>query len=118
MYEGWKITRITRPSPPIPIEAGTRFWASVIRGHDPVEFIVTDSGTAINLTYGMTHDLDGFPYTVVPAPEPETVPVPADLIREAEERSHDLSDAAGRPSWFILRDIVRAVREREGADDE
>ncbi|WP_453974548.1 hypothetical protein [Brevibacterium pityocampae] len=86
---GYRITRITRPAPPIPTTPGTRFWASVIRGHDPMEFIVTDSGTAIDLKHGMTHNLDGFPYTVAPAPEPETVPVPARLIREAKEESDE-----------------------------
>ena len=116
MYEGWKIARITRPAPQIPTTPGTRFWASVIRGHDPMEFIVTDSGTAINLTHGMTHNLDGFPYIVVPAPEPETVPVPADLIRESEEWN-DSFDSLMRPRSVgvdILTRIVRAVREREG----
>lgn len=111
LNDGKRITRITRPAPPVPSTPGERFWASVIRGHDPMEFIVTDSGTAINLKHGMTHNLDGFPYTVVPAPEPETVPVPADLIREAVEWQTELSDAAGRASWVILSDIVQAVRE-------
>ena len=113
----YRLIKITRPAPPVPTKPGERFWASVIRGHDPMEFIVTDSGTAINLKHGMTHNLDGFPYTIVPAPEPETVPVPADLIREAEWWDEG--------NWFvrsggdsILGRIVQAVREREGADDE
>ena len=44
------------------------------------------------------------------------MPVPADIIREAE-RWHDSSTQSGDVGVGILTRIVRAVRERE-ADDE
>lgn len=123
MYEGWKIARITRPAPPIPDEPipdepGERFWGN---WHGQMlEFIVTDEQSALVLDGSGT--LLSFPVirdhcTVVPAPEPETVPVPADLIREAGDRIDRGSAPGGRSSWAILRDIVRAVREREAGDE-
>ena len=52
-------------------------------------------------------------HAAVPAPEPETVPVPADLIQEAEEwNDARMRQTTGGAS--ILARIVRAVREREG----
>ena len=113
MYEGWKIARITRPAPPIPDEPGERFWAVGSMSQKPREYIVTDERAAVSLSLGAQWDLADFPFTVVPAPEPETVPVPADLIREAEEwNDARMRQTTGGAS--ILARIVRAVREREG----
>lgn len=117
MYEGWKIARITRPSPPVPDEPipddpGERFWARW-RSADPREYIVTDGDRIVDLTDGGSWERDLFErrHAIVPAPEPETVPVPADLIREAEEwgygRPTDDGDGLGAD---ILVRIVRAVR--------
>lgn len=111
---GYRITRIDRPAPPIPTTPGERFWARR-GGLRVVEHIVTDEQVIVDLDSGTQWDRNLFErsHTVVPAPEPETVPVPADLIREAVEWRTDLSDAPGRSSWTILKDIVWAVRERE-----
>ena len=112
MYEGWKIVRITRPALAIPTEPGTRFWARR-RAPDPREYIVTNRGRIVSLSDGETWNRDLFErnHTVVPAPEPETVPVPADLIREAEEW---ISGMASRSAVDILSRIVLAARDREG----
>ena len=113
MYEGWKIARITRPAPPIPTAPGERFWAVGSMSQKPREYIVTDERAAVSLSLGAQWDLADFPFTVVPAPEPETVPVPADLIQEAEEwNDARMRQTTGGAS--ILARIVRAVREREG----
>ena len=115
MYEGWKIARIVRPSLPIPIDPGERFWARW-RSESPGEYIVTYGNQIVDLSNGEPWKRGMFEssHVVVPAPEPETVPVPAHLIREAEDRIDGGSAPGGRSSWAILRDIVRAVREREG----
>lgn len=117
MYEGWKIARITRPAPqipdePIPDDPGERFWARW-RSADPREYIVTDGDRIVDLTDGGSWERDLFErrHSVVPAPEPETVPVPADLIREAEEW---ISGMASRSAVGILSRIVLAARDREG----
>ena len=117
MYEGWKIARITRPAPPITTTPGERFWAVGGISKEPREYLVTDEGTVVALDWGTQWDLADFPFTVVPAPEPETVPVPADLIREAE-RWRDSLMRSSDVGVGILTRIVHAVREREGADDE
>ena len=117
---GYRITRITRPAPPIPTTPGERFWAVGSISNEPREYLVTDARAAVALDLGAQWDLADFPYTVVPAPEPETVPVPADLIREAEKWDDSL-DSLMRPMKVgtgILTRIVQAVRQREGADDE
>lgn len=121
MYEGWKIARIIRPAPPIPTTPipttpGERFWAVGDISKGPREFLVTDEGTVVALGWGAQWDLAGFPYYVVPAPEPETVPVPAHLIREAE-RWHDSPTQSGDVGVGILTRIVWAVREREACDE-
>lgn len=114
---GYRITRIIRPTPPvppIPDEPGVRFWARwrsvVVR-----EYIVTDGDWIVDLTDGGSWERDLFErrHTVVPAPEPETVPVPADLIREAEEWSDSIMRLTGMGTGILTR-IVLAVREREG----
>lgn len=112
MYEGWKIARITRPAPPIPTTPGERFWARR-GGLRVVEHIVTDEQVIVDLDSGTQWDRNLFEraHTVVPAPEPETVPVPADLIREAEEW---ISGMASRSAVDILSRIVLAARDREG----
>ena len=115
MYEGWRIARITRPAPSIPIDPGGRFWARWDSGQVE-EYIVTDGQELVRLSSGTRWCRADFPHTVVPAPEPETVPVPADLIRESEEWN-DSFDSLMRPRNVgvgILTRIVRAVREREG----
>lgn len=118
MYEGWKIARITRPAPPIPTTPGTRFWARW-GSEDPKEYIVTHEQAIVNLDSGAQWARDLFErnHTVIPAPEPETVPVPAECIREAEEWNDSLMRPMGMGTGILTR-IVRAVREREGADDE
>lgn len=123
MYEGWKIARITRPAPPIPAplipaKPGTRFWARWDSG-EVEEYIVTDGQELVHLYSGTKWRRADFPHVVVPAPEPETVPVPADLIRESEEWN-DSFDSLMRPRSVgvdILTRIVRAVREREAGDE-
>ena len=113
MDNGWRITRITRPAPPIPTTPGERFWAVGSIAPKPREYLVTDARAVVALDLGMQWDLADFPYTVVPAPEPETVPVPADLIRESEEwNDARMRQTTGGAS--ILARIVRAVREWEG----
>ena len=108
-----RITRITRPALPIPTAPGERFWAVGSMSQKPREYIVTDERAAVSLSLGAQWDLADFPFTVVPAPEPETVPVPADLIQEAEEwNDARMRQTTGGAS--ILARIVRAVREREG----
>lgn len=106
--EGWRVTRIRRPDPSIPTTPGTRFWATFET--KAREYIATDQDTFVSLIDGMQWDCDKFPGTVVPAPEPETVPLPVDLIREAEEW---LSNTGTRTALDVLRRIVRSVRERE-----
>ena len=118
MYEGWKIARIVRPSLPIPIDPGERFWARWVEENEPREYIVTYGNQIVDLSNGEPWKRGMFEssHTVVPAPEPETVPVPADLIRESEEWN-DSFDSLMRPRSVgvdILTRIVRAVREREG----
>lgn len=103
----YRVTRITRPAPPIPDEPGTRFWAVDDISKVTREYLVTDEGAAVALDWGTQWDLADFPHTVVPAPEPETVPVPADLIREAEEWA---GGSSKRSSVAVLGDIVEAVR--------
>ena len=114
MYEGWKIARITRPAPPIPTTPGERFWAIVPFMGAPREFIVTDERCVVDLTVGNQWGRQWFEerFTVVPAPKPETVPVPADLIREAE-RWDDETWSVRSVGESILGLIGRAVRERE-----
>ena len=113
MYEGWKIARITRPAPPIPTTPGERFWARR-GGLRVVEHIVTDEQVIVDLDSGTQWDRNLFEraHTVVPAPEPETVPVPADLIRESEKWD-DETWSVRSVGESILGLIVRAVRERE-----
>lgn len=111
---GFRITRITRPAPTIPTALGERFWARW-RSRDPREYIVTEGDRIVDLTDGGSWERDLFEHrhSVVPAPEPETVPVPADLIREAE-RWNALLMQSGDVRVGILTRIVQAVREREG----
>ena len=115
MYEGWKIARIVRPSLPIPIDPGERFWARWVEENEPREYIVTYGNQIVDLSNGEPWKRGMFEssHVVVPAPEPETVPVPADLIQEAEEwNDARMRQTTGGAS--ILARIVRAVREREG----
>lgn len=111
-----RITRIDRPAPPIPTEPGERFWARWNSVHVE-EYMVTQGENVVHLASGTLWRRWDFPYPVVPAPEPDTVPVPADLIREAKEwDAGNWSVRSGGES--ILGLIIQAVREREGADDE
>lgn len=114
MYEGWKIARITRPALPIPTTPGERFWARR-GGLRIVEHIVTDEQVIVDLDSGTQWDRNLFErsHTVMPAPEPETVPVPADIIREVEEWADGPSGDPGDGDMILYR-IVRTVREREG----
>ena len=111
MYEGWKIARIVRPSLPIPIDPGERFWARW-RSEDLGEYIVTYGDQIVDLSNGepWKRDLFEHQHTVVPAPEPDTVPVPAELIREAERWDDGTNTCI---PTRILRDIVQAAREWE-----
>lgn len=118
LSDGKRLTRITRPSLPIPTKVGERFWARY-EGVDHVEeFIVTlrhGETLFVSLHDGLTwtpkdHDES---FTVVPDPEPETVPVPADLIQEAEEWVDGPDSGMGRGDMILYR-ITQAVREREG----
>lgn len=120
-YRITRITRITRPALPVPTTPGTRFWAVGSSSQKPREYLVTGARAVVALDWGTQWDLADFPYTVVPAPEPETVPVPARLIRRAEKWNDALREAERweadtnmRIAKSTLREIVRAVREREG----
>lgn len=114
---GYRITRITRPAPPIPTTPGERFWARRSAENEPREFLIVNGGLIVAIDVGIPWDRSDFNWTIVPAPEPETVPVPAELIEAAEEW-HDTPMRRMDMGAGILRRIVRAVREREGADDE
>ena len=94
LAHGWTITRITRPTPQIPAKPGTRFWARW-KSESPREYIGIIGGRFVDLTDGAMWERDMFEreHTVVPAPEPETVPVPADLLREAAARCRSLGGA-------------------------
>ena len=112
LSDGKRLTKITRPAPPIPTTPGERFWARM-RSADPREYIVTDEQAIVHLDSGTQWERGLFErnHTVVPAPEPETVPVPADLIREAEEW---IGGMASRSAVGILSRIVLAARDLEG----
>lgn len=112
LNDGKRLTKITRPAPPVPTTPGERFWARW-ESADPSEYMVTDEQTIVHLDSGTQWERGLFErsHTVVPAPEPETVPVPADLIREAEEWFDSTSP---RTAFDVLRGIVWAVREKEG----
>ena len=74
----YRLTRITRPAPPPPARPGERFWARYESADHAEEFIVTRRNGAtllVSLYDGLTWTPEGHSesFTVVPAPEPETV---------------------------------------------
>ena len=118
---GYRITRITRPAPPIPTTPGERFWAVGDISKEPREYLVTDERCVVDLTNGKQWGRQWFEErsTAVPAPEPETAPVPAHLIREAEVWGYGRPTGDGdRLGADILVRIVRAVRGWEVRDHE